>query len=101
MERRAATVPSGDIVSHSTRRGAEFFSEQEREKSVFPAAALMRFEEELDEEAVHTCGRHVAGGDDGERSDHRHHDDRSRWRDSPDRAEYRTRIKSYVTEHKI
>jgi hypothetical protein len=27
----------------STCCGAEFFSEQEREKSVFPAAALMRF----------------------------------------------------------
>jgi hypothetical protein len=65
MERRAESVASGDIVAHSTCCGAEFFSEQEREKSVFPAAALMRFEEELDEEAVHDCGRRVAGCDDG------------------------------------
>jgi hypothetical protein len=64
-ESRAESVASGDIVAPSTRCGAEFFSEQEREKSVFPAAALMRFEEEPDEEAIHDCGGSVAGCDDG------------------------------------
>jgi hypothetical protein len=41
----AESVASGDTFAPSARCGAEFFSEQEREKSVFPAAALMRFEE--------------------------------------------------------
>jgi hypothetical protein len=65
MERRAENVASGGIVAHSIRCGAAFFPEQEREKSVFPAAALMRFEEEPDEETIHDCGGCVAGCDDG------------------------------------
>jgi hypothetical protein len=69
IKRRAECVASCDIFGPSARCGAEFFSEQEREKSVFPAAALMRFEEELDEEAVHDCGGRVAGCDDGQRAD--------------------------------
>ena len=83
----AESVASGDTFAPSAPCGAEFFSEQEREKSVFPAAALMRFEEEPDEEAIHDCGGSVAGCAAG-----------ATVRIEP---EYRTRIKSYVTEHKI
>jgi hypothetical protein len=35
MERRAESVASGDTFAYSARCGAEFVSEQEREKSVF------------------------------------------------------------------
>ena len=65
----------------------------------------MRFEEEPDEEAIHDCGGSVAGCDDGQCARHRHYDDETTTgaagatvRIEP---EYRTRIKSYVTEQKI
>jgi len=78
-------------------------AEQLFEKSVLHAAALMRLEEEPDEEAACPCGGCVAGCDGGQRSAQTTIETTTGTASATIQIEpeYRTKIKSYVTEHKI
>jgi hypothetical protein len=82
---------------------APFCSEQEREKSVFPVAALMRFEEELMKKlfilaAAASLVATMANAQVRVETETTTGAAGATIRIEP---EYRTRIKSYVTEHKI